>query len=199
MATKAELEQQVTELQSQLAAAQSAPDAAPRLPGLAERIWLPKSLDEEVEGANGSFKTVKQGKTLNGKEWLSFKAQVSHEDKDTKVRTYSKHRFTFKAWNENAQLIKDLIEANDRLVDVTANYWLTPIPTGMVSTSRLTITSFFLSILSNAPNPDLFAPCPHWVGAFLLHRFNGATAFYQPYNAPSKNSWPKQTSTTRAH
>ena len=122
MTTKAELVQQVSDLQAQLAAAQSAPDAAPRLPGLAERIWLPKSLDEEFEGANGTFKTVKQGKTVNGKEWLSFKAQVSHEDKDTKVRTYSKHRFTFKAWNENAQLIKDLIEANDRLVDVTANY-----------------------------------------------------------------------------
>lgn len=122
MATKAELEQQVTELQSQLAAAQSAPDAAPRLPGLAERIWLPKSLDEEFEGANGTFKAVKQGKTPNGKEWLSFKAQVAHLDDDTNVRTYSKHRFTFKAWNENRQLIMDLIEANDRLVDITANY-----------------------------------------------------------------------------
>ena len=122
MATKAELEQQVTELQAQLAAAQSAPDAAPRLPGLAERIWLPKSLDEEIEGANGSFKVVKQGQTPSGKEWLSFKAQVAYYDKETETRIFSKHRFTFKAWNDNARMIKELIESNDRLVDITANF-----------------------------------------------------------------------------
>ena len=112
MATKTELEQQVAELQAQLAAAQSAPDAAPRLPGLAERIWLPKSLDEEIEGANGSFKTVKQGKTPTARVALlqspSGSLRQGHQSPHLLQAP-----FHLQSLERECTLIKDLIEAND--------------------------------------------------------------------------------------
>ena len=124
MTTKAQLEAQVTELQEQLAAAQAAtPDAAPRLPGFANRIWLPENVDEVVTNKDGStWRPVKVGTTKNGSRYIEFKAQVSHFDKDTQKRTYSYTRFPFKAWNDQCDQIMSLIQDGNRLVDITANF-----------------------------------------------------------------------------
>ena len=124
MTTKAQLEAQVTELQEQLAAAQAAtPDSAPRLPGFANRIWLPKSLDEVVTLADGkTFKPVRYGTTNNGSRFIEWTAQLSSLDKKTGNRIYSKAKFAFKAWNEQCDQVIELINAGNRLVDVTANF-----------------------------------------------------------------------------
>ena len=124
MTTKAQLEAQVTELQEQLAAAQAAtPDAAPRLPGFADRIWLPENVDEVVTNQDGTtWKPVKYGTTKNGSRYIEFKAQVSHKDKESGKRTYSRTRIPFKAWNDQCDQIMSLIQGDNRLVDITANY-----------------------------------------------------------------------------
>lgn len=124
MTTKAQLETQVAQLQEQLAAAQAAtPDAAPRLPGFADRVWLPENVDEVVTNQDGTtWKPVKYGTTKNGSRYIEWKAQVSHFDKETNKRTYSKTRIPFKAWNDQCDQIMSLIQDGNRLVDITANY-----------------------------------------------------------------------------
>ena len=122
MATKTELEQQVVELQAQLAAAQSAPDKAPRLPGFADRVWLPKNIDQVVTNEDGTTWTpVKHGTTKNGSRFIEFSAQVAYRDDEGK-RTYSKVRIPLKAWNEQCDQIMSLIQDDNRLVDITANF-----------------------------------------------------------------------------
>jgi hypothetical protein len=99
MTTKTELEAQVAQLQEQLAAAQSAtPDSAPRLPGFADRVWLPGDIDEVVTNQDGTtWKPVKYGTTKNGSRFFEWKTSVSHLDKKTNKRIYSKTRIPFKA------------------------------------------------------------------------------------------------------
>jgi hypothetical protein len=124
MTTKTELEAQVAQLQEQLAAAQSAtPDSAPRLPGFADRVWLPGDIDEVVTNQDGTtWKPVKYGTTKNGSRFFEWKTSVSHLDKKTNKRIYSKTRIPFKAWNEQADQIMNMIKDGTRLVDITANY-----------------------------------------------------------------------------
>ena len=124
MTTKAQLVAQVAQLEEQLVAALAAtPDAAPRLPGFANRIWLPESIDEVVTNKDGStWKPVKYGTAKNGSRFIEFKAQVSFFDEDTQKRTYSYTRFPFKAWNDQCDQIMSLIQDGNRLVDITANY-----------------------------------------------------------------------------
>ena len=124
MTTKAQLEAQVTELQERLDAALAAtPDAAPRLPGFADRIYLPKDVDEVVTNKDGStWKPVKYGTTKNGSRYIEFKAQVAHKDKETGKRTYSRTRIPLKAWNDQCDQIMSLIQDDNRLVEITANF-----------------------------------------------------------------------------
>ena len=79
MTTKTELEAQVAQLQEQLAAAQSAtPDSAPRLPGFADRVWLPENIDEVLTNQDGTtWKPVRYGTTKNGSRFIEWKTSVS--------------------------------------------------------------------------------------------------------------------------
>jgi len=122
--TKAELETQVAELKEQLAAAQaSTPDAAPRLPGFANYVWLPRDIDEVVTMKDGStFNPVRYGTTNNGSRFIEWSAQVDTYNKRLGKRIYSKAKFTFKAWNEQCDQVIRLIQEDNRLVEITANF-----------------------------------------------------------------------------
>jgi len=113
-------DQELLALKDQLAAV---PDSAPRLPGFADRVWLPENIDEIVTNQDGStWRPVSYGTTKNGSRFIEWKAQVSHCPKKGGKRTYSKTRIPFQAWNEQCDQIMSLIKDGNRLVDITANF-----------------------------------------------------------------------------
>ena len=99
------------------------PDSAPRLPNLAVRAWLPKSLDEQITRKDGTtFNPVKQGQNQQGDEWIKFRIQLSHYDDRSDKRIFSKSFFQVKAMGAVREQIIDLINSNERLVELTASY-----------------------------------------------------------------------------
>jgi hypothetical protein len=99
------------------------PDSAPRLPNLAVRAWLPKSLDEQITRKDGTtFNSVKQGQNQQGVDWIKFRIQLSHLDERSGKRFYSKSYFQVKAMGAIREQIIDLISSNERLVELTASY-----------------------------------------------------------------------------
>ena len=105
------------------------PDSAPRLPNLAVRAWLPKSLDEQITRKDGTtFNPVKQGKNQKGDEWIKFRIQLHHKDERSGKRIYSKSYFQVKAMGAVREQIIELINSNERLVDLTASYLPYEIP-----------------------------------------------------------------------
>ena len=126
MTTKVQLEAQVAQLKEELAAAQAAvtPATPPKLPNFSNRVWLPKAqeINTEVTHQGNTFVPVKSGKCNNGSDFIEWSVQVDNYDKELGRRVYSKNRFILKAWKEQYEQVMQLIEADQRLVELTANF-----------------------------------------------------------------------------
>ena len=115
----------IQELESKLDATpdEEQPESAPRLPDLTLTGYLPRALDEVVTCKDGTtFNVVKVGQNKEGVNWLKWDMQASFKDEASGKVFYSKNRFKVKALGELRDQIAELIESDNRLVELTASY-----------------------------------------------------------------------------
>ena len=82
-----------------------------------------EDIDNLMESDNGHMSTDDTSDPDQSSNCASSVEDVYVEDdKKTNKRIYSKTRIPFKAWNEQADQIMNMIKDGTRLVDITANY-----------------------------------------------------------------------------
>ena len=130
------------------------PDTAPRLPNLAVRAWLPKSLDAQITRRDGTtFNPVQQGLNKKGEPWIKFDIQLNHYDDRAGKRFYSKFRLRVKAMGAVREQIIELINSKECLVELTASY----LPYEMPATEDLPATQrdeFYLQSVTPVPRKE---------------------------------------------